>query len=341
MMEAGPFTTHPARRFRLGLGGAVLVSLALHALLLGWLMFGGAADLLLVPLRPAAATLAGARERPSSSLQFTFVNLPDDRPAKDNPRAHLLSDKTRVARQNLPTPSDATQFSQDPHSEGNSSLRQAGSPAAPAIPRMPPPQARSRGAGENRATGRPGEEGTADSENSRQTEVPPVTDEGPRESSKGQRGSRGSDPDAEDRRAAFQKALRQLESGTYDFSGFDNPAYLQGNNYGTLSFDTKGFDWGDYARQLYLIIKKNWYDRIPIAAYYGQKGKVFIRFVIEKNGSISDLAVIRSSEITPFDRAAENAIRASNPLPPLPSNFPKDAEGVTFGFYYNLPIDEP
>ena len=62
---------------------------------------------------------------------------------------------------------------------------------------------------------------------------------------------------------------------------------------------------------------------------------------IEKNGSISDLAVIRSSEITPFDRAAENAIRASNPLPPLPSNFPKDAEGVTFGFYYNLPIDEP
>src|SRR5438093_13070489 len=72
MMEAGPFTTHPARRFRLGLGGAVLVSLALHALLLGWLMFGGAADLLLVPLRPAAATLAGARERPSSSLQFTF-----------------------------------------------------------------------------------------------------------------------------------------------------------------------------------------------------------------------------------------------------------------------------
>jgi TonB family protein len=145
----------------------------------------------------------------------------------------------------------------------------------------------------------------------------------------------------EGRKEAFRKALQQLATGTYDFSSFDNPAYLQGGNYGTLSFDTKGFDWGDYARQLYLIIKKNWYDRIPIAAYYGQKGKVFIRFVIEKDGTISDLAVIRSSDISPFDRAAENAIRASNPLPHLPSNFPKEKEGVTFGFYYNLPIDEP
>jgi TonB family protein len=68
---------------------------------------------------------------------------------------------------------------------------------------------------------------------------------------------------------------------------------------------------------------------------------VFIRFVIEKNGSITDLAVLRSSDIAPFDLAAENAIRASNPLPPLPSNFPKEAEGVTFGFFYNLPIDQP
>jgi TonB family protein len=158
----------------------------------------------------------------------------------------------------------------------------------------------------------------------------------------GTAGKRGEETGTgEDRREAFRKALAQLESGTYDFSTFDNPAYLQGGNYGTLSFDTKGFDWGDYARQLYLIIKKNWYDRIPIAAYYGQKGKVFIRFVIERDGSITDLAVIRSSEISPFDLAAENAIRASHPLPALPSNFPKEREGVTFGFYYNLPIDQP
>ena len=146
---------------------------------------------------------------------------------------------------------------------------------------------------------------------------------------------------AGERKEAFRKALERLQSGSYDFSGFDNPSYLQSGNYGTLSFDTKGFDWGDYAREIYLIVKKNWYDRIPIAAWYGQKGKVFIRFVIEKDGTITDLALLRSSDVSPLDRAAENAIRASSPLPPLPGNFPKDREGVTFGFYYNLPIDEP
>jgi TonB family protein len=335
-MEAGPFTARPARRFRLGIGEAVLVSLALHFLLLLWMAFGGAADLLLVPLRPAAAALG--TEKGPSSLQFTFVDLPEDKEVAQNPRARLLSDKTREARQNVPTPPGAT-LSPDPHSVGNSAERRAGSLSQPQAARPAPPTP-ARPTSESRPSVRPGEEGKPDGAEDPFPETDTKTDEGPEESNRGEgTGSRGGDRGAEDRREAFQKALRQLESGTYDFSGFDNPAYLQGNNYGTLSFDTKGFDWGDYARQLYLIIKKNWYDRIPIAAYYGQKGRVFIRFVIEKDGSITDLAVIRSSEISPFDRAAENAIRASNPLPPLPSNFPKSSEGVTFGFYYNLPID--
>jgi len=338
MMDAGPFSSRPARRFRLGLGGALLISLLLHVLLIVWLSYSGAADILLLPVGPAVAE----GQKSPSSLQFTFVDLPDDRGVPENPRARLPSDKTRVARQSVPTPPDATNFSADPHSVGNSPLRQMMRPPAPpaASPATPPAGGNSRRQ-DSKSTGRPGSEGPTASPGDSAEDSPALTEQGPRAAGGGDEGSQGSDPSAEDRRTAFQKALRQLESGTYDFSGFDNPAYLQGNNYGTLSFDTKGFDWGDYARQLYLIIKKNWYDRIPIAAYYGQKGRVFIRFVIEKNGSITDLAVLRSSEIAPFDRAAENAIRASNPLPPLPPNFPKDAEGVTFGFFYNLPIDQP
>jgi TonB family protein len=338
MFEAGPFSTRPARRFRLGLGGALLISLLLHVLLILWLMFSGAADTLILPV----GSVVAERGRSPSALQFTFVDLPDDRGVKENPQAQLLSDKSRVARQSVPTPADATRFSADPHAEGNSPLRQVMRPPAPptAYPTTPPAGESTRGH-DGKSTGRPGSEESSDSPGESAPDEPGLTEEGPRDTRGGGGGNQGSDPSAEDRRTAFQKALRQLESGTYDFSGFDNPAYLQGNNYGTLSFDTKGFDWGDYARQLYLIIKKNWYDRIPIAAYYGQKGRVFIRFVIEKNGSITDLAVLRSSEIAPFDLAAKDAIRASNPLPPLPSNFPKDAEGVTFGFFYNLPIDQP
>jgi TonB family protein len=144
----------------------------------------------------------------------------------------------------------------------------------------------------------------------------------------------------EDRKASFRKAIDALQTGTYDFSGFGNPSYLRENNYGTLSFDTKGFAWGDYARQVYLIVRKNWYDRIPIAAWYGQKGKVFIKFTIERDGTITDVDIQRSSGVSPLDRAAENAIRASE-LPPLPRDYSGEREGVTFGFYYNLPIDTP
>jgi TonB family protein len=331
-MQDSPFSAPPTRRFRLGLGGAVLVSLALHALLLVWLMTGGAADILLLTPRSAALPI-GAGQKAPDSLQFTFVELPDDRAAAESPNARLLSDKTRVARQPVPTPPGAL-LTPDPHSEGNSPERRAG--GARSVPRrpVPPPSGATGGATSSRRA----EEERAMAEEDPNGEMQIMDGGGEEGDESGPNQGQGRSP--EDRRAAFEKALKDLESGSYDFSGFDNPGYLQGNNYGTLSFDTKGFDWGDYGRQLYLIIKKNWYDRIPIAAYYGQKGKVFIRFVIEKNGSITDLAVIRSSEITPFDKAAENAIRASNPLPPLPSNFPKDAEGVTFGFYYNLPIDQ-
>jgi TonB family protein len=339
-MEAGLFTTRPAKRFRLTLGGALLVSLLIHVLLLAWVQFGGVSSVLMAPIREAALVPPGeARKSPVESLQFTFVDIPNDQAVAENARARLLSDKTRKARQPVPTPPDAKNLGPDPHSEGNSRLRQiAGGgppPSAPAEASPPPSAGRNGGGGTPASAGGPPGTGTAQpGEGGERSEAPDSRGEGTGDGENPGSGFQG-------KREAFQRALKQLESGTYDFSNFDNPAYLQGGNYGTLSFDTKGFDWGDYARQLYLIIKKNWYDRIPIAAYYGQKGKVFIRFVIEKDGSISDLAILRSSDISPFDRAAENAIRASNPLPHLPSNFPKQREGVTFGFYYNIPIDEP
>ena len=125
-MEAGPFSSPPVRRFRLGLGGAILISLALHVLLGAWLLFSGAGDLIFLPARPVLRGRAMGAERTPASLQFTFVDLPDDRPVKENPRARLLSDRSRVARQSVPTPPDATRFSADPHSEGNSPDRQAG-----------------------------------------------------------------------------------------------------------------------------------------------------------------------------------------------------------------------
>src|SRR5262245_27625817 len=181
-MEAGPFTARPVRRFRLGIGEAVLVSLALHLLLLFWMAFGGAADLLLVPLRPAAAALGS--DKGPSSLQFTFVDLPDDKEVPENPRARLLSDKTREARQSVPTPPDAT-LSPDPHSVGTAAERRAGSPSPPqaARPASPTP---SRPIGESRPTVRSGDVGKPDGAEDPLLETNPKADEGPEESSRGE-----------------------------------------------------------------------------------------------------------------------------------------------------------
>jgi len=336
-VETGLSSETPTRRFRLGLRGALAVSLGFHLALLAWLHLAAPADLLPFPSPAASFSSVQNHRGEESSLTFTFVDVPDDRPVADNPRARLLSDRTRAARQPVPTPPNATNLGPDPHAEGNSRQRQVVKAVPPARPEsgvrsepspapVPPPTHRenSQGAGKAREGRGDGEE-----ESAAEGQTEP------------QRGAPGAASGAGERKEAFRKALERLQSGSYDFSGFDNPSYLQSGNYGTLSFDTKGFDWGDYAREIYLIVKKNWYDRIPIAAWYGQKGKVFIRFVIEKDGTITDLALLRSSDVSPLDRAAENAIRASSPLPPLPGNFPKDREGVTFGFYYNLPIDEP
>ena len=81
-MEAGPFSSPPARRFRLGIGGALLLSLVFHGILVSWLMLSGAGDLILLPVRPVSV---GSQQTPSA-LQFTFVDLPDDRGVKENNR---------------------------------------------------------------------------------------------------------------------------------------------------------------------------------------------------------------------------------------------------------------
>ncbi len=338
-MDTGIFTPRPVRRFRLSLRGALLVSFILHVALVTWFQLAAPEGLLLVGVGEAGlAASAKVRNRANAPLHFTFVDVPDDEGVAENPQARLLSDKTRVARQPVPTPPDAKDLGPEPHSEGNSRLRQLPRPGPPV-----PPAKAAGSLGARAGAPRPPGESELPAAAGTAAEAPGSLEEERARGRDGEKGQRGKEQGfAEgDRRVAFQEALHQLQSGTYDFSGFDNSSFLQSGNYGTLSFDTKGFAWGDYARQIYLIIKKNWYDRIPIAAWYGQKGKVFIRFVIEKDGNITDLAVIRSSDISPLDRAAENAIRASHPLPPLPSTFPGEREGVTFGFYYNLPIDQP
>lgn len=121
------------------------------------------------------------------------------------------------------------------------------------------------------------------------------------------------------------------QHGTGTGSGSSAPSLLSGD--ATFAFDSGGFDLSEWAELVKQKVRSNWV--IPTAALLGMKGVVGIYLTVEKNGTISHVEIVSSSSIISLDSAALNAVRSSNPLPPLPPGFPKQNLQGRFGFYYN------
>jgi len=113
---------------------------------------------------------------------------------------------------------------------------------------------------------------------------------------------------------------------------FNNP---QGGNQdpgSAIQFDTKGVEFGPWIRRFVSQVKRNWF--VPQAAMTF-RGSVVLQFNIHKTGAITDLQIVRPSEIESFTRAAVNAIQSSNPTEPLPPEYPDEKALFTVTFYYN------
>lgn len=105
---------------------------------------------------------------------------------------------------------------------------------------------------------------------------------------------------------------------------------------GPLSFETQWYDWGEYAESMVSKIRVHWYEEMPMPLLQtGLKGVVTIRFTIHRDGSLSEITIINSSGVAPYDYAAKKAIELASPLKPLPPDFPKETEHVTAMFFYN------
>jgi TonB family protein len=116
--------------------------------------------------------------------------------------------------------------------------------------------------------------------------------------------------------------------------GYDNPNASRLNT-GALSFDTAAWDLGPYARRVQEKVQSNWH--VPEAQMVlRQKGWVAIKFNVQKNGLVTDLQVVRSSGIPSYDQSAMDALRSSNPLPPLPEEVTVPQIGGLFRFFYNM-----
>jgi len=104
--------------------------------------------------------------------------------------------------------------------------------------------------------------------------------------------------------------------------------------------DTQGVDFDPYLRRVVEIVRRNWYAVMPETVYLGTQGKVVIVFNINADGSVPGIHMVGLSGTASLDQAAAASISASNPFPPLPSQFHGPFITLQFGFYYNLNPDK-
>jgi protein TonB len=102
-----------------------------------------------------------------------------------------------------------------------------------------------------------------------------------------------------------------------------------GGNVGVsgATLDNADFKYSYYIERMLVAIGMNWFK--PAQAGDVSPG---IHFRIEKDGTISDASVERSSGLPFVDRAALRAVVSSSPLPPLPSEYGGSQLGVHLKF---------
>ena len=126
------------------------------------------------------------------------------------------------------------------------------------------------------------------------------------------------------------EALKNLQKYVQNESFNNQKGQVQ--EFGPLQFDTKGVEFGPWIRRFVSQVRRNWF--VPMAAM-SMRGRVVITFNVHRNGALTDVTVVRPSEIDSFNTAAVNALLASNPTTPLPPEYPDDKAFFTVTFYYN------
>ena len=129
----------------------------------------------------------------------------------------------------------------------------------------------------------------------------------------------------------FRQAIRRLEGVRH----IDSFKELQGrtDQYGSdIRFDTKGVDFGSWIRRFRALIYRNWH--LPYAIW-SMSGHVVLTFNVHRDGTMTDLTVTEPSTVDGFTNSAHNALFSSNPVPPLPPEYPDDTVFFTVIFYFN------
>jgi TonB family protein len=299
---------------REGIAYAVVV----HVLILTAFIVGPRLGL----FQPSAEELEARRQEQQRQLEeernrtFVFVQPKLDMPAKQPPPRAELSDIDRKAQapQKAPQPQNPLPFSR-----GNSTQRteadegeRARVPETPPQPAQPPPP-----------QPQPPQPEPPQQQIARNLPTTPTGLPRPPESARPSTGG------------LLRDAVRNLEKYMQSET-FNNPQGGSEDPGSAIQFDTKGVEFGPWIRRFVAQVRRNWF--VPQAAMTF-RGSVVLQFNIHKTGVITDLQIVRPSEIESFTRAAVNAIQSSSPTEPLPPEYPDEKALFTVTFYYNEPAN--
>jgi len=100
--------------------------------------------------------------------------------------------------------------------------------------------------------------------------------------------------------------------------------------------DTQGVDFSPWLHLIYYRVRDNWFSVIPELIRTRTKGKVVLIFDVRNNGRIDNLEVLRSSGLSPYDRAAISSVKLSEPFPGFPAAFKGELITVQLTYVYNI-----
>jgi TonB family protein len=258
---------------------------------------------------------------------LTFLDLPPDALKKIKPKpTTALSDKDRVAQTPHPTLDKKTLAELE-------AMRRAGPPApAPAPQPAEQPQAPAAPAPQQQAQQQPPTPPAQPlpMNNQARLEAPPQAPQPNFQASTG-------NPNEQ-----LEQAMKQAMQGKGQYGGDGGaglPSQHQGMN-GAVDIlsDTMGWDYGPYVQRVVWDTERAWWPIIPESARppLDKQGKTFIRFRIQRDGSVTDMHLEGPSGDVALDRAAWAGITGAAPFPPIPREFKGPFLELRFYFLYNI-----
>ena len=263
----------------------------------------------------------------TSGKDVTFLALPSDLQKVPKPKTNVMSDKDRIAMSRHLDPKELRKILATPP------------PGAPGLtgPRAPQPAAQQPPAmAQSQPQAQPGPPAThppSDPNRLAQLQAPA------RSNNQVNAFAKYANPvtagSAVQQAAEDAAASRAAGQGGQE-GDFGLGTHARGRPMGALDIlsDTQGVDFGPYIQRILQDVRQNWYLLIPPSAEM-KKGKLAIEFAITKDGQVAGMKLVATSGDTALDRAAWGGITASDPFPPLPTEFGGQYLALRFRFYYN------